>query len=172
MKLYRSKIEPLAKDILGTLNAARDIEVAPDRVAEAELDVRAILDQYVRVDSEVLDRAKDLVQQRNLPQTELGRVRRIVAEERKHKVGDDGVDWLIDQIIEGFMVSANVDEVFADDPTLRRHIHDVMRKHLEEDNAIDVEVRGRLKHLQEGTQAWEIEYQRVLQEVRKKRGAA
>ena len=25
---------------------------------------------------------------------------------------------------------------------------------------IDVEVRGRLKHLQEGTQAWEIEYQR------------
>ncbi len=172
MKLYRSKIEPLAKDILGTLNAARAIEVAPDRVAEAELDVRAILDQYVRVDTEVLDRAKDLVQQRNLPQTELGRVRRIVAEERKHKVGDDGVDWLIDQIIEGFLVSANVDEVFADDPTLRRHIHDVMRKHLEEDNAIDVEVRGRLKHLQEGTQAWEIEYQRVLQEVRKKRGAA
>ncbi len=172
MKLYRSKIEPLAKDILGTLNAARAIEVAPDRVAEAELDVRAILDQYVRVDTEVLDRAKDLVQQRNLPQTELGRVRRIVAEERKHKIGDDGVDWLIDQIIEGFLVSANVDEVFADDPTLRRHIHDVMRKHLEEDNAIDVEVRGRLKHLQEGTQAWEIEYQRVLQEVRKKRGAA
>ena len=36
MKLYRSKIEPLAKDILGTLNAARDIEVAPDRVGDGE----------------------------------------------------------------------------------------------------------------------------------------
>lgn len=172
MKLYRSKIEPLAKDILGTLNAARDIEVAPGQVAEAELDVKAILDQYVKVEEEVWERAKDLVQQRNLPQSELARVRRIVADERKHKVGDDGIDWIIEQLIEGFLVSANVDEVFADDPTLRRRIHDVMRKHLEDDNSVDLEVRGRLKHLQEGTPAWEIEYQKVLHEVKKKRGAA
>ena len=85
---------------------------------------------------------------------------------------DDGIDWIIDQLIEGFLVSANVEEVFADDPTLRRRIYDVMRKHLEDDNSVDLEVRGRLKHLQEGTPAWEIEYQKVLHEVRKKRGAA
>ena len=53
MKVYRSKIEPLAKDIIGTLNAARDIEVAPGQVAEAELDVRAILDQYVKVEDTI-----------------------------------------------------------------------------------------------------------------------
>lgn len=172
MKLYRTKIEPLAKDIIGTLNAARDIEVGPGRVGEAELDVRAVLDHYVKVEDEVWERAKDLVQQRNLPQNELARVRRIVAEERKHKIGDDGIDWLIEQIIECFLVSRNVDEVYSDDPVLRKRIVDTMRKHLQEDDALDVEVRTRLKHLQEGTAAWEIEYQRVLQEVKRKRGAA
>ena len=172
MKLYRTKVDPLAKDIVGTLNAARDIEVSPGQVSEAELDVRAILDQYVKVEDEVWERSKDLVSQRNLPQGELGRVRRIVAEERKHKVGEEGIDWLIEQVIEGFLVSPNVEEVYSDDPTLRRRIFDVMKKHLDDDNAIEVEVKGRLKHLQEGTAAYEVEYQRVLQEVKKKRGAA
>jgi hypothetical protein len=39
---------------------------------------------------------------------------------------------------------------------------------LEED--IDREARGRLKHLQEGTGAFEIEYQKVLEQIRRARG--
>ncbi len=170
MRLTRTKVEPIAKEVIGSLVAGGDIEVAQDRVSEAELDVRAILGNYLRVDEEVWERAKDLVAQRGIPQNELGRVRKIVSEERKHALGDDGIDWLIDQILECFMMSPNVDEVYADDPSMRKRIIDVMRRHLLEDDALDVEVRKRIKHLKEGTPAWDLEYRKVLLEVRKKHG--
>ncbi len=172
MKIMRNKVEPISKDVIGALLTAGDVEIPTDRVSEAELDVRAILDQYLNVDEEVWERAKDLVEQRNLPQNELGRVRKIVAEERKHHLGDEGIDWVIDQVLECFMVSPNFDEVYATDPAMRKKIIDVMRRHLLEDDALEQEVRARLKHVTEGTPAWDVEYHKVLREVRKKHGAA
>ena len=171
MKIVRAKVEPIAKEVIGTLSEAKDVEIPPDRIPEAVLDVQAILDQYLRVDEEVWERAKDLVEQRGLTQKELGRVRRIVAEERKHQVGDEGIDWVIEQVLECFMVSPNFDEVYGTDHGMRKQIVDIMRRHLLEDDAIEQEVRSRLKHVQEGTAAWEIEYQKALGEVRKKHGS-
>jgi hypothetical protein len=42
--------------------------------------------------------------------------------------------------------------------------------HLDVDEDIDREARGRLKHLQEGTQAWDIEYSKVVEQIRRSRG--
>ena len=52
----------------------------------------------------------------------------------------------------------HVDEVFADDNTLRRKTRDVLRKHMMVDEELDEEVRKRIKNLEEGTQTWDIEY--------------
>ena len=38
------------------------------------------------------------------------------------------------------------------------------------DDAIDVEVRQRIKNLQEGTSAWEVEYGRVMDQIKRKHG--
>jgi hypothetical protein len=38
------------------------------------------------------------------------------------------------------------------------------------DDEIDREARARLKHLQEGTGAWEIEYQKTIELLRRSRG--
>jgi hypothetical protein len=35
---------------------------------------------------------------------------------------------------------------------------------------VDREARGRLKHLQEGTPAWDIEYQKTVEQIRRNRG--
>jgi hypothetical protein len=68
------------------------------------------------------------------------------------------------------MHSNNVDEVFADDGTLRRRMKDVLKKHMAIDEELDAEVRQRIKNLEEGTQAWELEYSRVMDQIRQKHG--
>jgi hypothetical protein len=73
-------------------------------------------------------------------------------------------------MLEAFMSSRHIDEVFADDAILRRKIKDICKKHMTVDDQIDQEVRDRIKNLEEGTQAWEVEYQRVLEQVKGKHG--
>jgi hypothetical protein len=45
-----------------------------------------------------------------------------------------------------------------------------MKKHLDVDDQIDQEARGRLKHLQEGTTAFEVEYNKMIEQIRRARG--
>ena len=56
------------------------------------------------------------------------------------------------------MSSRHIDEVFAEDAILRRKIKDICKKHMQVDEAIDQEVRDRIKNLEEGSQAWDVEY--------------
>jgi hypothetical protein len=85
-------------------------------------------------------------------------------------MGDEGIEYVIGQMIEFLLVSRNVEEVYADDQTLRRKINGIFKKHLDVDDEIDREARARLKHLQEGTQAFEIEYAKTIELLRRSRG--
>jgi len=60
--------------------------------------------------------------------------------------------------------------VFVEDHDLRRRIRPVLRKYLDMDEALDTEVRGKLRHVQEGSRTWEIEYQRVMGEIQRRKG--
>ena len=68
------------------------------------------------------------------------------------------------------MHSNNVDEVYVEDHDLRRRMRPIVRKNIDLDEAVDQEVRGRLKHLQEGTRSWEVEYQRVVGDIQRRKG--
>jgi hypothetical protein len=46
----------------------------------------------------------------------------------------------------------------------------VFHKHLIEEADLDKETRGRLKNIRPGSPQWDIEYKRVMTEVRRKRG--
>jgi len=93
-----------------------------------------------------------------------------VAEEKGIKVGDDALDYLLDQVVEMLMHSNNVDEVFVEDVDLRRKMAPIFKKHMAVDTAIDAEVRAQLRHLREGTRDWELEYNRVLEQVKRRKG--
>ena len=69
-------------------------------------------------------------------------MRALVADEKGIKVGDDTLDYLLDQVVEMLMHSNNVDEVFVEDVELRRKMAPVFKKHMAVDGAIDAEVRG------------------------------
>ena len=84
-------------------------------------------------------------------------------------VGDEMLPYLLEQILTMLFHSANVEEVFAEDHILRRKMTKIMRRHLDVEGELDQEVRSKIKNLQEGTATFEIEYQRVMNELKRKK---
>jgi hypothetical protein len=167
MRLYAGKIPVIGAEIIKALVDAEEISVT-DR-AEAELDVQAVLKEYLRVEREITDKAKDLLQKRNLPYEQFGKVKRSLANEKGFGLGEEGLEWMTTQIIESFMQSLHVDEIFADDAGLRKRMVDILKKHMLVDDEVDAEVRRRIKNLEEGTATWEVEYQKALEQIKKNR---
>ena len=62
--------------------------------------------------------------------------------------------------------SRHVEEVYADDNELRVLMLTALNKYVGVDEELDREVRGRLKNLREGTAEWEIEYSRLINQMR------
>jgi hypothetical protein len=167
MRLYAGKIPSIASEIVKALVDGEALSVL-DR-GEAELDVQAVMKEYLRLDREVTDKAKDLLSKRNLPYEHFGKIKRQVANEKGFGLGDEGLDWMTTQMIESFMQSPHIEEVFADDATLRKRMTDILKKHMQIDEEIDAEVRRRIKNLEEGTATWEVEYQKALDQIKKNR---
>lgn len=168
MKLYASKIPTISEELIRTLVEAGDIEV--NDVAEAQLDIAAILKEYSRVDRELTDQAKDLLEQRKLSYGQFGKLKRSLAEEKGFVTGDEATSYLATQMIESFMQSRFVEEVFADDIVLRKKVKDLLRKHMMVDEELDAEVRQRIKNLEEGSASWDVEYKRAMEQIKRKHG--
>jgi uncharacterized protein len=170
MRLYSTKVSPIASEVVRALLASGDIEAGTPR--EVEADVSSVLSNYLSIEREVNDRTKELLERTGRGASEFNRVRSQVAEQKGIKVGEDALDFLLDQVVEIFHHSSNVDEIFCEDVELRRKMAPIFKKHMAADDALDGEVRAQLKHLTEGTRTWEIEYARVLEQIKKKRGLA
>jgi hypothetical protein len=168
MKLYSAKIPAVATEVIRSLVDAGDIEVSD--AAEAQLDVEAILREYLRMDRELSDRAKDVLEQKKLPYGQFSKTKRALAEEREFGIGEEATAWIANQLLETFMHSAHVEEVFADDVVMRKKVREILRKHMMVDEELDEEVRRRIKNLAEGTQTWEIEYAKVMEQMKRKHG--
>lgn len=168
MRIFSAKVPKLAADIVTAVTREGDVEVTSPR--EVQLDVEAVLNQYVKDEQEVSDRAKNLVAQRGLPQTEFGRIRKLVADERKIKLGEDAIDYILDQLVEMLMHSTNVEEIFAEDYQLRRKMREPLRSESMQEQELQAEVRAQLRHVQEGTSKWEVEYHRMMEDLKRRKG--
>jgi hypothetical protein len=168
MRLYSGKVPAIASEVVRVLLTSNDIE--SEKPTEVEADVASVLKQYLSDEREINERAKDILERTGKPQSDLQRVRALVADEKGIKVGDESLDYLLDQVVEMLMHSTNVDEVYVEDVALRRKMAPIFKKHMAVDAALDAEVRGQLRHLREGSREWEIEYVRVLEQARRRKG--
>jgi hypothetical protein len=168
MRLFIGKVAPLSEEIVKTLADGGDV-VCEDR-KEVVRDIESVFSSYLTTDKDVTEKAKSTIESRGLPQSEFGRIRKIIAEQKGIKVGDDMLDYLLDQCIEMLLHSNNVDEVFVADHDLRRKMRPILKKYLAADESLDSEVRSKMKHLQEGTRTWEVEYERIKNETQRRKG--
>ncbi|MBM4388953.1 MAG: DUF507 family protein [Deltaproteobacteria bacterium] len=167
MKLYSGKVAAISSEIVEVLTESNAIEVLPDEIQEVELDIASVLKEYIRLDKEITDRAKDLMAQKKLDYNQLSKIKFQLAEERAMGVGESVIEYLTSQIIEVLLHSRHVEEVYAEDHELSRQMSGVLKKHMSIEEELDLEVRKRIKNLQEGTSAYEIQYKKLLDELRK-----
>ena len=89
MKLYRAKVPQIAKEVVDRLVAEQCIEVKVENREEAERDLAAIMDEYLRRDSELREQIRDHMADQHIQYSEYGRTRTKIADELGHPLGDD-----------------------------------------------------------------------------------
>jgi hypothetical protein len=134
------------------------------------MDMAAILKEYLANEERVNQATREALERRGYDHSKFHQVKREMADVRGFQMGEDGIDYIIDQMMEFLLISRNVEEVFAEDHVLRKRIYQVFKKHLDVEEDVDREARARMKHLTEGTQAWDIEYQKTVEQIRRNRG--
>ncbi|MHB1846832.1 MAG: DUF507 family protein [Deltaproteobacteria bacterium] len=170
MKLYPKLIPAIAREVIERLTKDQDLEVEPLRVGDAEMDMTSIMKEFLASEERVNQATREALERRGYDHSKFNQVKREMADVRGFKMGDEGIEYVIGQMIEFLLVSRNVEEVYAEDNVLRKKIFQIMKRHLDVDEDVDREVRSRLKHLQEGTSAWDIEYQKTLEQIRRNKG--
>ncbi len=167
MRLYSGKIPLIAEEIVRTLLKDEDIETETE--GEVRLDIEAVLKEYVRQDRAVLEEAKNRMEIRGLPYSALGKMKSMVARERQLPINDEMLPYVLEQLLTMLFHSQNVEEIFAEDIVLRKKMTTIVKRHLEVEGELDKEVRSKIKNLQEGTATFEIEYARVMEELKRKK---
>ena len=136
-------------------------------IPEVQLDVESVLKEFQRVDREILELAKDMVATRGLDFSHTFRIRKTLAEKRGFGLGDQAYSWILEQLIEVLLHSKNVEEVFSEDHDLRRKMREILRRHTEMERDLDREVRAKIRNFEEGSQNWDVEYERVMGDIKK-----
>jgi hypothetical protein len=168
MRLYRGKIETIAEDVIRTLKEQQSIEL--ENELEARQDIESVLKEYLRLEREIVDDAKNRMEIRGLGYSQLGKVKSQVSKERGAPSQDEVLPYLLDQIMHLLFHSANIAEIFAEDVELRKSLTPILKKHMEVDSDLDREVRSKIKNLAEGTTDFDVEYARVMEQIKQKRG--
>ncbi len=168
MKLYSSKVPVIAMDIVRLLTAEKDIEVGSTK--EVEADIEAVLREYLRMERDLTEKAKDRVEQLGGGREDISRVKKNLAEQRNIGLGGDAISYILNQILTMLMRSPSVDEVFSDDDVIRRKCKKILERHMAAEEDLEKEVRDRMKNFSEGTSTWDVEYARVTEQVKRRRG--
>jgi len=166
MRIYRKIVPKIAKDIVRSLLLHKAIEVKDGHRDEAELDIAAVVVEYLDALDLLNHDAHEALQRHSLGPENLGRVKRSLADARKIILGEGAEEHVIERLLSGVFNSKNVEEVFAEDNDIRKVVKEALDKYVGVDEELDREVRGRLKNLREGTSEWEVEYGRLVEQMR------
>lgn len=167
MWLNRSGIPDLASAVVRPLLDQELIE--SDLPGEVIKDMQAVFEQYLRDDQELSAESRNVAQRRGIAPSDAGRVKKELAKQRGIGLGEEAIDYLLNQLVEMLMHSGSVEEIFGEDHQLKLAMRGPIRIKYQSSDEVEETVRKRMKHMKEGTSAWEIEYQRMKEEVTRRR---
>lgn len=167
MWLTRSSISDLAPAVVRPLIDQGLIET--ELPGEVIKDMQAVFEQYIRDDQELSTDSRRVAEKRGIAPSDAGRIKRELAKQKGIGLGEDSIDYLLNQLIEMLMNSGSVEEIFGEDHQLKLAMRGPLRTQFQSSGEVEETVRKRMKHMQEGTSAWEIEYRRMKEEVTRRR---
>lgn len=168
MLLPPHKVPDIAREMLQLLQQSELIETDVPR--EVQMDLEAVLNQYIKTEQELIARTRQTLDSRGLTNKDFGRVLQSLAEQKAFKVGEEAMDYLLEQLLEMVLGSTNIEEIYGEDHEIRRELRIPLRKLGEQREKVEREVRSQVRHNEEGSPLWEIEYHRMMEEIRRRRG--
>jgi len=168
MLLPPHKVTDVAREMLQLLQKSELLET--DLPREVQLDLEAVLNQYIKTEQELVTRARQTVESRGLTNRDYPRVLASLAEQRGVKVGEEALDYLLEQLLQMVLNSSNIEEIYGEDHEIRRELRIPLRKVTEQREKIERDVRTQVRQAEEGSPVWEIEYHRMMEDIRRRRG--
>jgi len=170
MKLYRTKVPTIAREVLELLTRENDIEVAADSREEAAKDLASIMEDFLRRDNDFRNLVRDDMARRSVPYDQYGQVRKQLAEQTGHPLGDDVERYLCRQFIEMMLNSPHVDEVYEEDKVIYRKIMGILRANDVDETALRAEAATKIKNVKEGTVEYEEAMLHAMRDLKKRKG--
>ena len=170
MRLYPKVIPIISREAVQRLMQDGDIEVETLRIADAEMDLSAIMREYLASEERVNQATREALERRGYDHSKFNQVKREMADREDGIILELRSLYAINQMIEFLLISRNVEEVFSPDNVLRQKLFQIMKKHLDVDDEIDREARSRLKQLQDGKYFHIVEYNKTVEQIRRARG--
>ena len=169
-RLYEGLVERIAQQVVRTLNTQGKIEIEPSNIQEAQVDLIAIMDDYLMRDRRLRDAVRERMSMLSLPFSERGSIRYQIAREWNHPLGRSVPNFLANQFIYAFFNSGHVEEVYADDYTLRRTIEEILDGFKVDEDQIREEAEKLIKNMDRSQLQYEIELRKKMNEVRRRKG--
>ena len=170
MKLYKGKVWTIAQEVIQALTEKELIEVLPEMKNEAEIDLKAIMTDYLRRERRLRAEIKDYMASNKISYDRMGEILRMKSKEANHPLGDKVMPYLANQFLQMFLNSPSIDEVYGDDRDIKAEIFAVLKHHNVDERELREEAKSKLKHLHEDSMEFQILFPKALQEVRQKRG--
>lgn len=166
MRLYKGQIPAVARELAQKLIDDGDLEVQPENTEEVQKDIESVLKEYIRLDRELSDQARDV---QSAEGGSFGRIKARLARRKGVDLHEDPIGYIIDQCIDIFFHSHFVDEVFSADRTLRKKMKPILEDYMSVQEELDEEVRDKIKNLEEGSREWDVEYKKVMERIKRKK---
>jgi len=80
------------------------------------------------------------------------------------------IEYLTGKIIDLLWSSEVVEEIYSSNNELKRKISAIFEEYCNLDEELEEEAARRLKHLQKGTPDWDIAFEKLAEEIRRKKG--
>lgn len=170
MKLYRARVPAIAHAVIERLVNDGDLDVELEARADAEADLVAIMESYLRRDQDLREAVRNEMERRNMPYNEYTKARTDVASQWNHPTGNEVEKFLSRQFNENFMISPSIGEVFGDEREMFRKMVDTLKNFDVDEGALRAEAEERIKNVAEGSVERQDALNRALRDVRKKHG--
>ncbi|MGC6508693.1 MAG: DUF507 family protein [Myxococcota bacterium] len=170
MRLYRAKVPDIASEVIKRLTDAQAIEVDSFNRSEAEKDLVAIMENYLRENRRIREEVHDFMERNSIQYIEFGKQLNRRAKRRNHPLGEQVEVFLANQFINNFFNSPFYDEVFVTDHELRKSIVDILREFHVDEAVLHQIARQRLSNMSEDDAGYHIRYEEELKKIRIEHG--
>ena len=162
-KYSQHNIHKISEAIIRNLVKGNHIDVINN--TEAIKDVEAVFISYHNTEQHISRKAQEIIATSGLSRDRFHETKKMLAKQNGIEIGAETSTYLIKQIIGTMMQSKYVDEVYSEDHVLQRNMRQFISELLDESKSVDKKIKKHLKHVDENTEKWKIEYQRLKEKI-------